>query len=111
MLRKTLLAGAAVAALAVPAMAGTFGNDYYVEVTNNTPYVLEELYASNRDTGNWLNDLLGSEVLYPGQSISVDTDDGSGYCIFDLQAVFEDGAEANWFGANVCEINLWNVRR
>jgi hypothetical protein len=79
-------------------------------VVNNTPYTMTYFYASNVDRQVWEEDVLGSHVLEPGQEVNVDIDDGTGYCRFDLKAVF-DGIEAPVVRHNldVCSTLSWTI--
>ncbi len=43
-------------------------------------------------------------MLPSGNSVVINFDDGTGYCIFDLRAEFEDGDVLEKFGVNVCEL-------
>lgn len=95
-----LLAGAA---LIEPAEAAQDGLDRWVLIRNNSSVAMMEFYGSNVDRTVWEEDILGLDVLVPGESVWVNFDDGSGYCRFDLRAVFENGAEETQFGVNVCE--------
>ncbi len=98
------LTGAALgAALALPASA----LDRRVRIVNNTGYTMVEFYGSNKGTDSWEEDILGYDVLPSGRSVVIDFDDGTGYCIFDFKAVFEDGDEVTSFGKNVCELGTF----
>lgn len=81
----------------------------WVTVVNNTSTVMVHFYASNRDRRSWEEDILRRSVVYPGRKMNVNIDDGTGYCIYDLKAVFSDGGEAVRWGVNVCEVGLWTV--
>jgi len=48
-------------------------------------------------------------MLYSGQSVDFNIDDGSGYCLYDLKAVFVDGDEVTSMGFNVCELGTWRI--
>ncbi len=78
--------------------------DRRVKIINNTGYTITRFYGSNQGSQSWKEDILGSEVLYSGYSIVIDFDDGSGYCMFDFKAVFDDGDELVKKGLNVCEL-------
>ena len=94
------LAATAFAILvALPALA----EDRRVEIINNTGFTITHFYGSNKKTDSWEEDILGDDVLYSGQSVVIDFDDGTGYCVFDFRAVFEDGDEIVDNGINVCE--------
>ncbi|WP_349367992.1 hypothetical protein [Salinarimonas sp.] len=98
---------AAFALLAVSAvtMSGTAqAQNRVVEIVNDTGYTMMEFYASNVDRTSWEEDILGADVLPSGYSVDIDIDDGSGQCLFDFRAVFEDGDEIVDEAVNVCEV-------
>ena len=75
-----------------------------VTVTNATSVAMIEFYASNTGTNAWEEDILGVDVLEPGEAVLVTVDDGTGACMFDFRATFSDGTEATKGSVNVCEI-------
>lgn len=98
--------GAAVVGLvglAVPANA----QDRHVEVVNETQHAIVQFYASNVDRGTWEEDILGESVLPVGQSVNINIDDGSGACMYDFKAVFDDGEELVRNGINVCTTSTY----
>lgn len=84
--------------------------DRRVKIQNNTKFAIVEFYASNVGTNDWQEDILGSDVLRPGRAVTINIDDGTGYCKYDLKAVFEDGDEVVKNGVNVCEIGTFTYR-
>jgi hypothetical protein len=104
-LNITLAAACAItlAAAPLPALAnGTMGNDYEVTIHNNSNRTIDGIYATNVDNGDWGDNLIDGGLL-PGDEITVDTDDYSGYCIFDLRATAPKGRAWRWNQVNVCE--------
>ncbi|RAP41237.1 hypothetical protein BYZ73_11195 [Rhodovulum viride] len=97
------LAVAVAAFVASPAAA----LDRNVRIVNNTGFALVEFYGSNTGASTWEEDILGPDILYSGQSVMVNFHDGSGYCLFDFRAVFEDGDELVEPRVNVCEIGTF----
>ena len=81
----------------------------HVLVVNNTDITMMRFYASNKDSTSWEEDILGDDVLPPHSQIDINIDDGTGYCIYDLKAVFDDGVEVEERGLNVCEVGTWTV--
>jgi len=77
----------------------------WVSIINNTGYDIISFYGSHRDAKTWQEDILGSRILPSGSSININFDDGTGYCIFDFKAVFEDDDVLIRKGLNVCEIS------
>jgi hypothetical protein len=93
-------AGILSATFALPAAA----LNRIVTIVNQTGYVMVEFYGSNKGTTSWEEDILGYDVLGGYDSININFDDGTGYCVFDFKAVFSDGDEVVSKGINVCEI-------
>ncbi|MDP3341202.1 hypothetical protein [Frigidibacter sp.] len=97
------IAGAFCAASAFPAAA----LDRRVQIVNNTGYTIVEFYASNTGTSDWQEDILGPDVLPSGSSVMINIDDGTGYCKYDLLAIFDDGDELMKGDVNVCEVGTF----
>ena len=93
-------AGILSAAFANPAAA----LNRVVTIINQTGFVMVEFYGSNKGRDSWEEDILGYDVLGGYESVDIDFDDGTGYCIFDFKAVFSDEEEVVSKGINVCEI-------
>ncbi len=93
-------AGVLAATFALPAAA----QNRVVTIVNQTGYVMVRFYGSNKGSTSWEEDILGNDVLGGYDSININFDDGTGYCIFDFKAVFSDGDEVVTKGVNVCEI-------
>jgi len=56
------------------------GKNRKIKVINDTTFSLRELYGSNVGADSWQEDVLGRKVLGPGQTVTVNFDDGSCYC-------------------------------
>lgn len=80
---------AALLLTAAPALA----QDVSYELSNQTSLTLMEFYAGPATSGEWGEDILGAEVVAPGESGTVTIADGSGECLYDFRSVFEDGTE------------------
>jgi len=105
-----LRAGLALAVFAAttmlaPAMAEA--QDRRVRIINETRHIIVRFYASNVAASSWEEDILGQEVLRPGQSVTVNIDDGSGYCLYDFKAVFDDGDSLVRQRVDVCKISSY----
>ena len=97
----------AVALLATGITSAT-ALDRRVRINNYPSYDIIEFYASHRDATSWQEDILGRDILPAGSSVMINIDDGTGYCVFDFRAVFEDGEVLEKFGNNVCELAEFN---
>lgn len=103
---STRLAASALllAGLAAPALA----QDVQYQLVNNSHLTLMEFYTSPVDEGAWGDDILGANVLAPGETGTVDIADGSAQCDYDLRFVFEDGSELV-DKANVCDMASYTL--
>lgn len=103
-IRRSVLGFVASAMLltltAVPAAA----LDRRVRIINNTSFSIVRFYGSNKGSDSWEEDILGADVLGPNSSVTVNFDDGSGYCKFDFKAVFNDGDVLIKKNINICKI-------
>jgi hypothetical protein len=73
----------------------TFENDSLSYIT--------QLYVSPSSSTNWGDDILGIDVLPPGQSIDVTFDTSVGRtCIYDILVVTEDGSRTRKNRENLC---------
>ena len=84
--------------------------DRRVRIVNASNITLNNFYASNTQRKNWEEDILGNSVLRPGQSATININDGSGACMFDFRAVMAYGRKVESYGMNVCQISAWTVR-
>lgn len=103
MLRRFLL----LSAIAVTALAGTnvaLAADRKVKVINKTKTAIYAFYASRTSTNDWEEDILGDDVIMPGESMTIDIDDGTGACKFDFKGEFKDGDEVVKNNVDVCKV-------
>lgn len=102
-LAATAVSGAVVIPTAAAAQSGDRYNRH-VQIVNNTSHTMVQFFASNTGTNSWEEDMLGSSVLPAGQSVDANIDDGTGYCRYDMKAVFDDGSEQIIPRVNVCAV-------
>ncbi|TRW14209.1 hypothetical protein [Glacieibacterium frigidum] len=69
---------------------------------NDTSQPMVRLFVSSADDSADGPDRLGGVAVPPGVSISVDADDGSKRCTYDMRAVFADGRELAQGSFDVC---------
>jgi hypothetical protein len=81
--------------------------DRHVRVINETQHVMMHFYASNVEKTSWEEDILGSSVLQPGQSSNINIDDGSGHCLYDFKAVFDDNQSLVRRRVDVCTTRVY----
>ena len=109
-MRPLFLLPATALVLSMTLSAPADALDRHMTVVNGTSFDIVELYGSNAGTSGPQENMLGDAVLPAGASADIDFDDGSGYCMFDLRAVFEDGDEVVSEGVNICDENRFYYR-
>lgn len=97
------------AALSVAFSAPAMAQDRKVTIVNNSGFTISYFYGSNVGTDFWEEDLLSSDVLSNGATVDINFDDTTGYCRFDLRAIFDDGTELVKKDVNVCEISTFTI--
>lgn len=85
------------------------GKDRRIDLVNDTSVTMTEFYASNIDSDSWEEDILDGDYLRPGKKFEINIDDGTGYCLFDLKAVFADGDVVTENDFNVCVETRWRI--
>jgi hypothetical protein len=101
--RKAAVAALLSLATVLPAAA----LDRRVTIINNTGYTIVNFFGSNTGTSSWEEDILGNDVLPSGSSVQINFNDGTGYCMFDFLAIFDDGEQLIREGVNICEISTF----
>jgi hypothetical protein len=106
---KTLTLSTATAAVALIGLGAAPANaqDRHVQVVNETSHGIVQFFASNVERPNWEEDILGEAVLPVGQSVNINIDDGTGACLYDFKAVFDDGQELVRNGIDVCTVGTY----
>ena len=92
----------ATAPASAPARPSQDAYNRDVRIHNQTGWPMTYLYASSG--GDWGDDLLGSGILSPGQSVVVTIDDGTGACRYSLRAEFDNGQSLQRSGVNACQV-------
>lgn len=105
--QKTLTTAFAALILFVSMLSPAAAQDRRVRIVNNTNFTIMEFYGSNVGTDSWEADILGYDVIGPYSSMMINFNDGSGYCVFDFKAVFDDNDVLIRNRINVCEIGTY----
>ncbi|PHQ96566.1 MAG: hypothetical protein COB40_07810 [Marinosulfonomonas sp.] len=106
-LRRKILASIASLAILATTTLPAAAQDRKVTIVNNTGFTIVRFYGSNKGSTSWEEDILGSDVLGPNSSVSINFDDGTGYCKFDFRAEFNDGDVIIEKNINICEIGTF----
>jgi hypothetical protein len=101
-----LLAATAALSLVSLTSAGAAENRR-VRIINETHHTMVQFFASNTSRDTWEEDILGDDVVKPGDDVMINVDDGTGHCLFDFKAVFDDKDVLIKKGVNVCKISSY----
>jgi hypothetical protein len=99
MFRRTVLSLALAAAFSSAAYAQC---DTRFQVVNGTDQPVREIYVSSLQTQNWGDDLLGANVLAPGQTFLV-TPSAAG--LYDVRVVMMNSQASELRQVDVCRIS------
>ncbi|MBS3650921.1 hypothetical protein KEU06_20110 [Pseudaminobacter sp. 19-2017] len=106
---KLLGASAAVAILSsVPAHA----EDLVFTLTNGTDSVLTRFHSSPTGVNNWEDDILGQDVLNPGESVEITIADGRAVCEYDMRFEFTEDSDLDTTTdtQNLCELGSYTLQ-
>ena len=98
------LALAAAAALVVAGSAHAQAKQNF-NLTNDTGYVISEVYVSPTAVADWQEDVLGQDVLGDQENVDINFDRSETSCKWDIKVVYDDGESAEWDGFNLCTIS------
>ncbi len=74
-----------------------------INVYNGLPdTAINNFYISEVNVGDWEEDMLGNDVLYPGQGVTINFYGGG--CYWDMLAIDGYGNQAEWHGLNLCGV-------
>jgi hypothetical protein len=106
-MRVALFAALALAACGTTSDEDPGNLDSVVTIDNNTSYTLIELNLSPTTSVSWGADLLGSEVLEPGDSFQLS---GVECNTYDIRVVDEDNDECILDSVDLCLDNaVWKI--
>ncbi len=104
---KNYILAASLLGMTIASSASALAADRKVTIKNETGYAIVEFYGSNSGADDWEENILAGQRLNHGESIDVNFDDGTGNCMFDFLAVFEDGDQLTKEDVDVCKIGTF----
>jgi hypothetical protein len=90
--------------LVVASTATAFADPRDFTLINNTSQVITEVYVSASNQTDWGEDVLGRDVLMPGENVDIAFQRFTpGDCLYDVKVITESGAEGELGQVNLCE--------
>ncbi len=83
----------------------TFADVRDFTLYNNSSYVtIVHVYVSPAYVDSWENDVLGQDVLFPGDYVNIHFNprDGADTCIYDIRVDGDDGSVSYDWNVNLC---------
>jgi len=105
MKRHLIAAASLIAVLGLSTGAAAQSESIAFTLENATPYTLVSLYISDPGTDSWEEDILGVDMVGPGEAADVLIDDGLSGCEYDIRADFSDGENIDLRGVDLCALN------
>lgn len=97
---------ALVAVLSFMAMTAhrTLADERDFTLINNSSVVLARVYVSPADVDDWQEDVLGQDVLNPGDSVNIhfSPNDGSDTCLYDIRVDGQGGEQGVLYKIDLC---------
>jgi hypothetical protein len=78
-------------------------------VVNATGHIVMTLNVSPTSENEWGDDILGSQVLQPGQTAQVVFDRGETQCNYDIRATYDDNDTSDMRNVNLCQVGTVNL--
>ncbi len=107
--RLSIAALALVAVLSFMAVTAhrTLADERDFTLNNNSSVVLVHVYVSPADVDNWQEDILGQDVLNPGDSVNIhfSPNDGADTCLYDIRVDGQGGEQGFLYKIDLCSTN------
>lgn len=108
--RRLFLALASALLMVSTMSSAVFADRRDFNINNNSDYVLLRAYVSPTEAEDWGEDIMGRDVLMPGETwmIGFDRFDPA-TCIWDVKVVTQDEVEVKLMALDLCVITDVNI--
>jgi hypothetical protein len=101
-MKKLLISAVAAGVLGLTTFQAS-AHQRWFDLVNDTGSTIVAVRATNIDDPSFGRDLLGHYVIRPGRSMQIEPVRHHGYCRFDLELTFDNGARQSIWDVNLCE--------
>jgi hypothetical protein len=102
----TLTAGLALAALLTITARPAHADPRDFTLVNDTGVIILNVYVSLSTVADWQEDLLGDNVLNPGDSMDIAFSGEVEGCTYDIKVVTQDGREGYLYKVDLCSTTI-----
>lgn len=74
------------------------------DITNDTATNITKFYTNPTGIEDWGEDILGIDILRPGESASITIRNSQNVCTYDIKAVFDNGEEVIKYKVDLCTV-------
>lgn len=106
---KNIALGALAAFCLVAAPAAAFAADVKFDIINSSARGIANFYTSPADATDWQEDVLGTDIVAPGDTQPIVISTEGGQCLYDMRFVLEDKSELVEKGIDVCKLNSYTL--
>jgi hypothetical protein len=105
--RGLSLFAAIVAVVTLVALAApeTHADPRNFTLINDSSITISHVYVAASASNDWGDDILGRDVLLPGESVDIlfsRFDGEAGVCLYDIMVMGKDGEEGYLYGVDLC---------
>lgn len=106
---KNIALGALAALSLIVAPISAFAGDTKFDIINHSARGITNFYTSPADATNWEEDVLGEDVIGPGETQSIKISVANGQCLYDMRFILEDKTDLIEKGINVCTLSDYTL--
>ncbi|PZU88821.1 MAG: hypothetical protein DI528_03790 [Shinella sp.] len=101
----------ASATMFLASVSVSHAEDLVFTLKNGTSAVLTNFYTSPVGVNEWEDDVFGSQVLNPGESMQITIADGRDVCKYDMRFEFDPGAnlDTTTDTQDLCEMGSYTI--
>jgi len=92
------------------AASSLFASKENLIIVNHVNKSIHRIYVSEARAGQWQDDLLGEDVIIPGETVKVTFENRHRACVWDVKVVDLDGVEYAYPSVNLCELSTITVK-
>ena len=109
---KFVAVGCALSAISLSSPVDASSERRLLDFTlvNATPVVVMELYISPAAGEQWGGDVLGQEIVPPGEAREIAVSRSETTCLWDIKIVDEDNKKRQWTRFNLCEASALTLK-
>jgi len=106
-----MLAAALLAVAGTACVGSASAEDLVFTLKNGTDSVMTRFYTSPVNVGDWEEDVLGRDVLNPGESVRVTIADGRDVCKYDMRFEFTEDSDLDTTTdtQDLCELDEYTI--